>query len=207
MRMANHPAGSSSPTMRPAGHSPARADGPRRGSTPRGARTIPTNRGAAMSKKQNRKVVIFNLTMPKTEIPFTKLATPRSRSSASCARTSSPSACGSRSSTSRSSEQAPAVMVGASSFVEVDTAPDAEPFPSFPRDLEALGAHVAGRRRCGSPGRARMTPGRSRTTARGRRLGTRPARPTGHPRPRPAMTRSTTHASNSRIMNHATASC
>jgi hypothetical protein len=28
-----------------------------------------------MSKKQNRKVVIFNLTMPKTEIPFTKLST------------------------------------------------------------------------------------------------------------------------------------
>ena len=29
-----------------------------------------------MSKKQNRKVVIFALTMPKTEIPFTKLSTP-----------------------------------------------------------------------------------------------------------------------------------
>ena len=35
-------------------------------------------------------------------------------------------------------------MVGASSFREVDTAPDAEPFPTFPRDLQALGAHVAG---------------------------------------------------------------
>jgi len=32
-----------------------------------------------MSKKQNRKVVIFNLTMPKTEIPFTKLSTPLKR--------------------------------------------------------------------------------------------------------------------------------
>ena len=33
-----------------------------------------------MSKKQkNSKVVIFNLTMPKTEIPFTKLATPLKR--------------------------------------------------------------------------------------------------------------------------------
>ena len=29
-----------------------------------------------MSKKKNSKVVIFNLTMPKTEIPFTKLSTP-----------------------------------------------------------------------------------------------------------------------------------
>ena len=32
-----------------------------------------------MSKKKNSKVVIFNLTMPKTEIPFTKLATPLNR--------------------------------------------------------------------------------------------------------------------------------
>jgi hypothetical protein len=33
-----------------------------------------------MSKKQkNSKVVIFALTMPKTEIPFTKLATPLKR--------------------------------------------------------------------------------------------------------------------------------
>ena len=29
-----------------------------------------------MSKKKNSKVVIFNLTMPKTEIPFTRLSTP-----------------------------------------------------------------------------------------------------------------------------------
>jgi|TARA_R110000868_G_scaffold9688_1_gene47784 hypothetical protein len=29
-----------------------------------------------MSKKKNSKVVIFNLAMPKTEIPFTKLSTP-----------------------------------------------------------------------------------------------------------------------------------
>ena len=32
-----------------------------------------------MSKKKNSKVVIFNLTMPKTEIPFAKLATPLKR--------------------------------------------------------------------------------------------------------------------------------
>jgi hypothetical protein len=38
------------------------------------------NRGAGMSKKQkNSKTVIFALTMPKTEIPFTKLATPLKR--------------------------------------------------------------------------------------------------------------------------------
>ena len=32
-----------------------------------------------MSKKQNSKTVIFALTMPKTEIPFTKLSTPLKR--------------------------------------------------------------------------------------------------------------------------------
>ena len=32
-----------------------------------------------MSKKKNSKVVIFALTMPKTEIPFTKLSTPLKR--------------------------------------------------------------------------------------------------------------------------------
>ena len=32
-----------------------------------------------MSKKQNSKTVIFNLTMPKTEIPFTRLSTPLKR--------------------------------------------------------------------------------------------------------------------------------
>jgi hypothetical protein len=32
-----------------------------------------------MSKKKNSKTVIFALTMPKTEIPFTKLATPLKR--------------------------------------------------------------------------------------------------------------------------------
>ena len=32
-----------------------------------------------MSKKQNRKTVIFALTMPKTEIPFTRLSTPLKR--------------------------------------------------------------------------------------------------------------------------------
>ena len=30
-------------------------------------------------KKKNSKVVIFNLTMPKTEIPFTRLSTPLKR--------------------------------------------------------------------------------------------------------------------------------
>jgi len=34
-------------------------------------------------------------------------------------------------------------MVGASSFVEVDPAPDPVPFPPLPRDLEALRFHVA----------------------------------------------------------------
>ena len=32
-----------------------------------------------MSKKKNSKVVIFNLTMPKTEIPFARLSTPLKR--------------------------------------------------------------------------------------------------------------------------------
>ena len=32
-----------------------------------------------MSKKQNSKTVIFALTMPKTEIPFTRLSTPLKR--------------------------------------------------------------------------------------------------------------------------------
>ncbi len=32
-----------------------------------------------MSKKKNSKTVIFALTMPKTEIPFTKLSTPLKR--------------------------------------------------------------------------------------------------------------------------------
>ena len=32
-----------------------------------------------MSKKKNSKVVIFNLAMPKTEIPFTRLSTPLKR--------------------------------------------------------------------------------------------------------------------------------
>ena len=32
-----------------------------------------------MSKKQNSKTVIFALTMPKTEIPFTQLSTPLKR--------------------------------------------------------------------------------------------------------------------------------
>ena len=32
-----------------------------------------------MSKKQNNKTVIFALTMPKTEIPFTRLSTPLKR--------------------------------------------------------------------------------------------------------------------------------
>ena len=61
--------------MRPAGHSKARADGPRRSSTLRGARNIPTDEENATSKKQNRKTVIFTLTMPKTEIPFAQLST------------------------------------------------------------------------------------------------------------------------------------
>jgi hypothetical protein len=34
------------------------------------------NRGAAMSKKQSKKTVVFTLTMPKTEIPFARLSTP-----------------------------------------------------------------------------------------------------------------------------------
>jgi hypothetical protein len=41
------------------------------------ARNIRHSRGAAMSKnKKSSKTVIFALTMPKTEIPFTTLSTP-----------------------------------------------------------------------------------------------------------------------------------
>jgi len=53
----------------------ARADGLRAGSTPASARNIPTEKENAMSKKQNRKKVIFTVTMPKTEIPFAQLST------------------------------------------------------------------------------------------------------------------------------------